>query len=233
MPLYAKEPLYTKEWEDQMTGVRNALCFGVAAIAIAAATGGTAPVRAADVIADWASVTLPTAPELKPVTLDGKTTALLILDIQAPACTMAERPRCVDAIPKIKALMDRARAAGALVAYTLPSGKIADASLAPHEGEVVEQKPGGPDKFLGSDLDQRLKGRGIKTVIITGTSAQGVGIGTGSASAQRGYNVIYPVDGVASESAFREVYAAWHMGGGGPPVTTKWVTVTRSDMIKF
>ena len=32
---------------------------------------------------------------------------------------------------------------------------------------------------------------------------------------------------------FREAYATWHMAGGGPPVTTKWVTVTRSDMIKF
>jgi nicotinamidase-related amidase len=217
-----------------MTRIRRALCLGVAVVALAAASGGTSPSGAADIVADWASVTLPPAPpELKPVTLEGATTALLILDIQAPACTMAERPRCVDSIPRIKALMDRARAAGALVAYTLPSGKIADPSLAPHEGEVVEQKPGGPDKFLGTDLDQRLKARGIKTVIITGTSAQGVGIGTGSASAQRGYNVIYPVDGVSSESAFRELYAAWHMGGGGPPVTTKWVTVTRSDMIKF
>jgi nicotinamidase-related amidase len=207
--------------------------YFAAVFVAAAAIGGASPLRAADVIADWSSVTLPPAPELKPVTLDGSTTALLILDIQAPACTMAERPRCVDSIPKIKALMDRARAAGALVAYTLPTGKIADPGLAPHEGEVVEQKPGGPDKFLGTDLDQRLKARGIKTVIITGTSAQGVGIGTGSASAQRGYNVIYPIDGVSSESPFRELYAAWHMGGGGPPVTTKWVTVTRSDMIKF
>jgi nicotinamidase-related amidase len=216
-----------------MTRIRKTLCFAAATAALGAAIGATSPVGAADVIADWASLTLPPAPELKPVMLDGKTTALLILDIQAPACTMAERPRCVDAIPKIKALMDRARAAGALVAYTLPTGKIADPGLAPHDGEVVEQKPGGPDKFLGTDLDQRLEARGIKTVIITGTSAQGVGIGTGSASAQRGYNVVYPVDGVASESAFREAYAAWHMGGGGPPVTTKWVTVTRSDMIKF
>jgi nicotinamidase-related amidase len=215
-----------------MTRIGKAFCFGVAAVALGALMS-TSPLRAADVIADWAGVTLPPPPELKPVTLDGKTTALLVLDIQAPACTMAERPRCVDAIPKIKALMDRARAAGALVAYTLPTGKIADPSIAPHDGEVVEQKPGGPDKFLGTDLDQRLKARGIKTVIITGTSAQGVGIGTGSASAQRGYNVIYPIDGVASETAFREAYAAWHMGGGGPPVTTKWVTVTRSDMIKF
>jgi nicotinamidase-related amidase len=209
------------------------LRFCLVAIAFAAATNGMGPALAADIIADWPNVQLPPPPELKPVTLDGKTTALLILDIQAPACTMAERPRCVDAIPKIKALMDRARAAGALVAYTLPSGKIADPSIAPHDGEVVEQKQGGPDKFLGSDLDQRLKDRGIKTVIITGTSAQGVGIGTGSASAQRGYNVIYPIDGVASESAFRELYAAWHMSGGGPPVMTKWVTVTRSDLIKF
>jgi len=206
--------------------------LGCAAMALTAAIYGAAPAQAADIIAEWSSVQMPPPPTLKPVTLDGKTTALLILDIQAPACT-TERPRCAEAIPKIKALMDRARAAGALVAYTLPSGKIADAGIAPHDGEVVVQKQGGPDKYLGTDLEQRLKDRGIKTVIISGTSAQGVGIGTGSASAQRGFNVIYPVDVVASESAFREAYAAWHMGGGGPPVTTKWVTVTRSDMITF
>ena len=206
---------------------------GIAAAAICCfAAIGTAPVRAADIMAEWSSVTLPPPPELKPVTLDGKTTALLILDMMKENC--GKRPRCPEAVPKIKDLMDRARAAGSLVAYTLPEGgTIIDPGIAPHDGEVVEQKPGGPDKFLGSDLDARLKASGIKTVIITGTSAQGVGIGTGSASAQRGYNVIYPIDGVASESAFRELYAAWHMGGGGPPVTTKWVTVTRIDMIKF
>jgi nicotinamidase-related amidase len=203
------------------------------AVPLAAAIYGVVPVRAADIIADWSSVQLPPPLELKKVTLDGKTTALFILDLQAPSCTMAERPRCVDSIPKVKALMDRARAAGALVAYTLPGGKIIDPSIAPQDGEIVVQKQGGPDKFLGTDLEQRLKDRGIITVIITGTSAQGVGIGTGSAAAQRGYKVIYPVDGVSSESAFRELYAAWHMAGGGPPVTTKWVTVTRSDLITF
>ena len=58
-------------------------------------------------------------------------------------------------------------------------------------------------------------------------------VGTGAAAAQRGYYLIYPVDCLLSESAFREAYAAWQMAGGGPPVTTKWVTVTRSDMITF
>ena len=46
----------------------------------------------------------------------------------------------------------------------------------------------GPDKFLGSPLEQRLKEHGIKTVIVTGTSAQGVGdrdrIGRGPARLQ-------------------------------------------------
>jgi nicotinamidase-related amidase len=128
--------------------------------------------------------------------------------------------------------MERARAAGMLVAYT-GNCKIIDPSIAPHAGELVDQKQGGPDKFLGTDLDHRLKDHSIKMVILCATSAQGVGLGTGTAAAQRGYYVVHPVDCLPSESAFREAYAAWHMGAGGPPVTTKWVTVTRSDMIKF
>ena len=75
-----------------------------------------------------------------------------------------------------------------LVAYTLPGGgKIIDPGIAPRPGEVVDQKAGGPDKFIGDDLDQRLKAHGIKTVILCGTSAQGVGLGTGAGAAQRGY----------------------------------------------
>ncbi|MCL2430714.1 MAG: cysteine hydrolase [Alphaproteobacteria bacterium] len=205
--------------------------MGAAAIALAASCAA-APLQAADVIADWPTIQMPPPPALKPASVDPKTTALFLFDFMTTNCN--ERPRCVEAIPRLKALMERARAAKMLVAYTLPgNGKIVDAGLAPHEGEVVDQKQGGPDKFLGSDLDQRLKDHGVKTVILCGTSAQGVGLGTGAAAAQRGYNVIYPVDCLPAESAFREAYAAWHMAVGGPPVTTKWVTVTRSDMIKF
>lgn len=204
------------------------------AMPFAAAIFLTVPAVAADIIADWPGLQMPPPPQLKPVTVDPKTTALFLFDFMNTNCNTQDRPRCVEAIPKLKALMDKARAAGMLVAYTLPGGgKSVDPGIAPHDGEVVDQKQGGPDKFLGSDLDQRLKDHGIKTVILCGTSAQGVGIGTGSAAAQRGYFVIYPVDCMPSETAFREAYAAWHMGGGGPPVTTKWVTVTRSDMIKF
>jgi nicotinamidase-related amidase len=212
----------------------NSVWFRFAAAAsVAVAVGYTAaPARATDVIADWPTIQMPPAPTLKPATVDPKTTALLLFDFMEENC--GKRPRCVAAVPTLKALMDKARAANMLVAYTFPGGgKVIDPGIAPRDGEVVEQKPGGPDKFLHSDLDQRLKNHGIETVILCGTSAQGVGLGTGAAAAQRGYHVIYPVDCLPSESAFREAYAAWHMAGGGPPVTTKWVIVTRSDMISF
>jgi nicotinamidase-related amidase len=220
------------EEEDRMPALSKWLLLAAASAVIAASSYGAVPARATDVIAEWSTIQMPPAPTLKPVTVEPKRTALFLFDFMAENC--GQRPRCVAAVPTLKALHDRARAVGMMVAYTLPGGgKIIDEGIAPREGEVVEQKPGGPDKFLNDDLDQRLKARGVKTVILCGTSAQGVGLGTGAGAAQRGYYVIYPVDCLLSESAFREAYAAWHMAGGGPPVTTKWVTVTRSDMITF
>ena len=204
---------------------------------VAAAFGLLAPgliAARADILADWATVKPPPVPELKPVTLDGKTTALLILDVMKESC--ARRPRCTAIVPPLKALHDHARAAGAMVFYTLvgrgsPTAADVVAGMTPKEGEWVFQR--GPDKFLGSPLEQRLKDRGIRTVIVTGTSAQGVGIGTGSGAAQRGYKVIVPVDGLASDNSYEEQYAIWHLYKGGPAIVTDQVTVTRADMIKF
>jgi nicotinamidase-related amidase len=205
-----------------------------AAAALAVAIFAASPSRAADIIAEWATVKTPPVPELKPVTLDGKTTALLILDLMKSGC--GSRPRCVATVPNIKKLHDAARAAGAMVFYTFSgeNPKLADfmdTGFAPREGEWVAQR--GPDKYLGSGLDERLKARGIKTVIVCGTSAQGVVIGTGSGSAQRGYKVIVPVDCMSSDDPYMEQYAAYHMFKGGPAVITSQTTLTRSDMIKF
>src|SRR5262249_6841619 len=146
----------------------------------------------------------------------------------------ARRPRCTEMVPNLRKLHDQARAAGAMLFYTLVGGGSPTAAdvvegLTPKEGEWVVQR--GPDKFLGSPLEQRLKERGITTVIVTGTSAQGIRVG--SVAAQRGYKVVVPVDGLASEDAFNELYAAYHLAKGGPVVVTEKVTLTRSSMIKF
>lgn len=208
--------------------MRVAKLLGLAAIAAMLLAGRA---MALD-LSEWPGIQMPPPPELKPATVDPKTTALFLFDFMTENC--GARPRCVEIVPKLKALQDKARAANMPVFFTLPGGgKPIDPALTPRQGELVDQKQGGPDKFVNDDLDQSLKSKGIKTVIVCGTSAQGVGLGTGAGAVQRGYEVIYPIDCNPSESAFREAYTAWHMGGGGPPVTTRHVIETRSDMIKF
>ena len=218
-----------------MNNPRTRSRYVIIALTLIIAWLGASPAPAADIIAEWAAVKAPPAPELKPVTLDGKTTALLILDMMKTNCP--KRPRCSATVPNVKKLHDAARAAGAMLFYSLVGGDnptpadIVDPGIAPREGEWVFQR--GPDKYLGSGLDERLKARGIKTVIVCGTSAQGVVIGTGSGSAQRGYKVIVPVDCMSSDDPYMEQYAAWHMFKGGPAIVTEQTTLTRSDMIKF
>jgi nicotinamidase-related amidase len=191
---------------------------------------------AADILDDWSTVKPPPPPELKAVTLEGPTTALLILDMMKAGC--GARPRCVATIPTVKRLHDAARSAGAMVWYSLVGSNgsagpadVIDPGFMPRDGEWVRQ--GGPDKFLGSNLEEKLKARGIKTVVVCGTSFQGVGIGTGSSAAQRGYKVIVPIDCLSSEDPYTEQYAAWHLFKGGPAVVTGQVTLTRSTMVKF
>ena len=204
-------------------------CIVAAAAVITAVVFGAMTLSASDIISEWNTVKVPPVPQLKPVSVDVKTTALLILDMAKRNC--GARPRCIETVPNVKKLHDAARAAGAMVFYTGSPDDIIDKGFAPHDGEWIAQQ--GPDKFLGSILEERLKARGIKTVIVCGTSAQGVVIGTGSAAAQRGYNVVVPVDCMSSEDAYMEQYTAWHMFKGGPAVVTGHTTLTRSDMVKF
>ncbi len=209
--------------------------FGRAAL-VAAAAFAALPAAGADVTTEWASVKLPPAPELKPVTVDPATTGLLVLDFMKANCGV--RPRCVASVPNVKKLIDAARAHNMMLFYTLvgqdrsPAGMI-DQSLAPRAGEFMIEGSGGADKFVNSNLDQGLKAKGIKTVIVTGTSAQGAVGGTTNGAAQRGYKAVVPIDGMSAEDAFNELYAAWHIAKGGPANLTSNATLTRSDLIKF
>lgn len=134
-----------------MPAISRWLRLGAGSVAIVASTYGAIPAYAADVIAVWSTIQMPAPPTLKPVTVDPKSTALFLFDFMTENC--GQRPRCVAAVPTLKALHDRARAASMLVAYTLPGGgKIIDEAIAPREGEVVDQKPGGPDKFWATTL---------------------------------------------------------------------------------
>jgi nicotinamidase-related amidase len=181
------------------------------------------------IIDDWAAVKAPPAPELNAVTIDPKTTALLMLDFVTPNCT--QRPRCMASVPAVKKLLEEARAKGMMIAFaTGPTGKRADTlpELAPLDSEPVVST--GVDKFMNTDLEKLLKDRGTQTVIAIGTAAQGAVLYTASGASLRGMKVVVPVDGM-SDSPYSEQYTAWHLANA--PVVSRNVTLTKFDLIKF
>jgi hypothetical protein len=78
--------------------------------------------HAGSIVDEWASVK-PAAPELKPVTVEAKTTALLMLDFMKQNC--GKRPRCMDTLPAMKKLLADARAAKAPVKPAPPARRAA------------------------------------------------------------------------------------------------------------
>ncbi|HEY4819752.1 MAG TPA: cysteine hydrolase [Xanthobacteraceae bacterium] len=193
-----------------------------------------ATARAQTIIDEWASAKLPAPPELKPVTIDPKETALLVMDFTVQTCTPQRRLRCANSVPKVEKLVADARRTGAFVIYSVavPGSTAADIlkELTPAAGEPV-LPPLGPDKFVGSELDKMLKERGIKTVIAIGTQAHTSVLHTGGAAALRGFKVVVPVDGMSGDDLWPELYTAWHLANAAR--ISAQVTLTRMDMIKF
>lgn len=70
---------------------------------------------------------------------------------------------------------------------------------------------GPPDKFIGTNLVALLKEHGIKTVVATGAASEGAVLHTAATAAFRGFDVVVPVDGMASGSLYAEQYTAWHL----------------------
>ena len=210
--------------------------------AVAAVLIGGAPSRGETIIDEWPNVKAPPPPQLTSVTLDPKTTALVLIDIIKQTCNMQRRPRCVAMIPKVQKLLGEARAKGVFVIYSLfpspspatfPDPKISDyvPELAPKGDEPVVTSF--VDKFILRDKDtglqKMLKDKGITTFIPVGiTSHNGVLFSSVSA-AFRGFNVVVPVDGMAGNNAYEDQLAAYTLTSS---IVYK-VTLTSIDMITF
>jgi nicotinamidase-related amidase len=206
----------------------------IAALAAAYVAMCALPAQAADVVDEWASVKAPAAPEVKPVTLDPKTTALLVIDMTKLICSAERYAHCPPMIPAVKKLIGEARAKGVMVVFTstripnVPKSEIWP-ELAPAADDSFFQ--GLLDKFLGTDLEKTLKEKGIQTVITLGVAAQGGVLSTGSTAAQRGFKVVVPVDAVAANESYSEQYTLWHLSHA--PFLALHTTLTKMDMIKF
>ena len=206
------------------TGVFAMVLLGLVAGAVQ--TG-----RAQTIIEEWSTIKPPAPPELKPVSVDPKSTALLLLDFARQTC--ATRPRCLASLPQVQKLATAAREKGVLVVHSL-FGQATPADLlkevAPQGDEPLVKS--GANKFLRTDLEKILKDKGVTTVIVTGTAAHGAVLNTAAAAALLGFKVILPVDGMSAENAYPEQYTAWHLANA-PGGIAPQVTLTKMDMITF
>lgn len=185
-----------------------------------------------NVIDEWSNIKAPDAPKLSEVQIELATTALLILDIQKPLCNPENRIRCYNSIPAIKKLLTLARSKNMLVVYSLTStGKKEDIvdEVAPQPEDPIVQSS--VDKFYKTELEKILSDKGIKTVIITGTAANGAVLHTATGASLRGLKVIVPVDGMSGSNIYEEQYVAYHIVNS--PGTRRNAVLTKVDLIKF
>jgi nicotinamidase-related amidase len=212
----------------------------LAAFAIVFMNG--APSRAKTVIDEWKSIKAPPPPKIEPVTLNPKTTALLLIDIIKQTCNMQKRPRCVAAVPKIQKLLTEARAKGVFVIYSLfpspspatfPNPKISDyvPQLAAKGNEPVVTAFVDKFELGGKDtgLEKMLKDKGIKTLIPVGVASHNGVLFTSVMAALRGFNVVVPVDGMAGNNAYEDQLTDYTLTSS---IVYK-VTLTSIDMLKF
>lgn len=188
------------------------------------------PATTADVVAEWASVKPPAAPELKKVTVSPKDTALIVMDLQNNSCNAERRPRCLDTLAPVSELMKRARAKGMPVVHSITSSgslEILLKEVAPVDGEPYVKAS--VDKFFRTELENILKSKNVTNVILVGTAAEGAVLATATGAAQRGMKVIIPVDGMSSADSYTEQYVATYMTKSS--ATASAATLTRAGMI--
>lgn len=203
--------------------------FPVLTMAFIAAANSAA---AANIVELWDQVKAPPAPALAAPAIKANETALLLLDIEQLTCNQESRPRCVAAVPAMAKFLERARGAHLPVFYSNTGRGSRETMLppvAPKDDEPIVKSS--VNKFFGTKLDDYLKAKNVKTVIVCGTSASGAALHTATGAAQLGYKVILPVDCVPGSSLFEEQASVWNLING--PGTARVITATTLDSIKI
>ena len=179
----------------------------------------------------------PTLPQPKPINVETERTALLVLDLTED-CADPNHPSH-KLVSGISELLDRARAAGVLIVFTIslflkgkPSGRVYP-GFNRRPSEVV-LFPDGFDKFAGGELESLLKHyEDIDTLIITGCRSNICVLHTAIRAARElNYKVIIPIDGLAAVSDYEEQYTLFHLANA-PGLPPDRFTFTKLDMIGF
>ena len=230
-----------------------AMAFVAACTNAPAATSPSPVAAATTAAATTAAATTATPPSASPspnpnlapaipapvaVTLDAKTTALVVLDIINPTCTT--RPQCAASIPALQALIKKARDASVPVIYTNTAATNAIVpEVAPVAGEVTVV-PTNADKFNNPDFDAALKAKKAATLVLVGTRSNGAVLYTAFEANAHGYTVVVAVDGISGSIPFENTLTQWQLlnqpgftNADNKPLAEKLVTLSRGDLITF
>jgi nicotinamidase-related amidase len=178
----------------------------------------------------------PNRPEPKPVALDAKSTAILVLDLNA-RCHDAKQI-CNQLTPRLGEFLDKARKANVLIVYSVsasakgtPLGEVAS-PLKRRDNEPVIY-PDAFDKFVGGELQSLLKEKGIKTLVVTGASTNAAVLYTATTAARmHRYNVVIPMDGMVANSKYEQEYT-FHQFTVLPSDASKQFQFTKLEMMGF
>jgi hypothetical protein len=172
------------------------------------------------------------------VSLDPETTAFMVVDILQSNC--APNPSCVAALPSVATGLANARAAGAHVVYAVhePPDQEILPEVAPMPGEpLFVAIPG--DKFYNSELSDILVSRGIRTVVLTGYSANSGVMYTAAGAVQRGYTVVVLEDSMAAATELAATVARWQLlrgPGSNPdnePLRPNAITLSQAALVSY
>jgi nicotinamidase-related amidase len=178
----------------------------------------------------------PNRPDPKPVSLESKSTAVLVLDLHA----RCHNPKqiCSKLVPLVGEFLEKARASSVPIVYTVslsvkgtPEGEISTPLKRKENEQIVY--PDHNDKFWGGDLHNLLNQKEIKTLIITGSSTNGAVLYTATTAARvYRYNIVLPLDGVIARTKYEQEYPI-HQFTVLPSGASKQFQFTNLSMITF
>src|SRR3954470_21217160 len=216
-----------------MTQLRTVLLSSSLLLALC---GGVAQAQSNKLIL---TLQMPAMPDPARITLNSKTTALMVLDYVEDIC--ATQPKCKSQmLPAMIPFMERARKAGLVVAYGTRAQNMSKwlPEVAPAAGDIKIVNTA-QDRFYNTDLDKALKAKDIKTMIMVGWKVSGSVTYTSVGAMARDYTVVIPVDTTSAGSGYETTIGFYNVLNSGnanltnEPLKPKAVTLTRTDLISF
>ena len=219
-----------------MTQLHTVLLTGGLALALC---GGAAQAQPSAASKPLMTLQMPATPDPARVTLDPKTTALMVLDYVEDICI--KQPPCTgQMLPALTPFLERVRKAGLVVAYGTREQNMAhwlkEVAPAPGDIKIISTAQ---DRFYNTDLDKVLKAKGIKTLIMVGWKISGSVTYTSVGAMAHDYTVVIPVDTTSAGSGYETTIGFYNVLNSGnanlanEPLKPRAVTLTRTDMITF